>query len=332
METKKSSMENFDLNQNLCDSGEHRIHKPQNINSREDLDPENLSPPLPTIDDLWEEHRAQGHESFASIRAKWGLPPAAEGENPVCVTCERTSSKRLPRQKSTNRRSDKPWHRVHIDKAFWSCPTVHGEHYAQIIVDDCSRKVFVQMLKRKNHDLAAFQILKKQLDTLKAPKQLAIIRADGEYAMNKNWDRYREDEGISFEGSAPYCQYQNGVVERSIGVLKTRTRAMMDFSCNPPGDWGYCIQWAAYLKNGTTSKALPNGFSPNLIWEGSSTPLADKTTKHPIFGSLMLAKKYVHGKSEAQAVEATFLGHSTVYKAFILRQLGKNRSRETADR
>ena len=52
------------------------------------------------------------------------------------------------------------------------------------------------MLKRTNHDLAAFQILKKQLDTLKAPKQLAIIRADGEYATNKNWDRYCEDEDL----------------------------------------------------------------------------------------------------------------------------------------
>ena len=169
------------------------------------------------------------------------------------------------------------------------------------------------------------QSAEEELDVLKAPKQLAILRADGGYAKNKNWKNYREDEGISFEGSAPYCQFQNGVAERTIGVLKARTRAMMDFSCNPPSDWGYCFQWAAYLKNNTTSKALPDGFSPNLMWEQSTKPLGDTNARYPIFGCLVLAKRYVHGKAEVQAVESTFLGHSTEYKAFIVRQLGENR-------
>ena len=144
---------------------------------------------------------------------KWSLPPAVQGENPVCVTCERTTQKRLPKPKSTSRRADEPWRRIHIDKTVWSCPTVHGEHYAQVIVDDHSRKVFVQMLRRKNHDLATFKMLKRKLDVLKAPKRLAIIRADGEYANNRSWETYREDEGISFK-------VQRHIVNSRMGWLK----------------------------------------------------------------------------------------------------------------
>jgi hypothetical protein len=282
---------------------------------------------LPSPDDLLNEHYACGHEAFSTIRSRLGLPPATPGEDPICSSCQKTHQPRQPRPKSTTRRAKETYHRFHIDTMFLSHTTTRREKYAQVIVDDASRKAWVQLMERKLRDLSKFRDLKRQLDNEKAPKRLAFLRGDGQYAVNSDWLEFYKQDGLYRESSAPYCQWQNGVAERTIGVLKRKSKPMEDFANTPGGDCGLALEWANYLRNNSTHSALLPGFTPQLRWEESKEPLPSPSpnTVKPIFGCLGYAKKYVFGKMDDQAIEVIFLGKSLHYKAWIVRELSTRR-------
>jgi hypothetical protein len=82
-------------------------------------------------------------------------------------------------------------------------------------------------------------------------------------------------------------------------------------------DWPYAISYAAYLSNITPTKGLNNDITPNEAYDG----VHREYKVEGIFGCLCYAKVFVRKKAEPKARRCTYLGTSSVYKAFIVRDV-----------
>ena len=123
------------------------------------------------------------------------------------------------------------------------------------------------------------------------------------------------DNGIHPELSAPYSQSQNGLSERYMLKLGEAAQAMIAQAGCEQYDWPYAISYAAYLSNVTPTKGVNNDITPNEAYDG----VHREYKVEGIFGCLCYAKVFVRRKAEPKARRCTFLGTSSVYKAFIVR-------------
>lgn len=80
---------------------------------------------------------------------------------------------------------------------------------------------------------------------------VAVIETDNETFQSADAQRWREDQSIAVEPSAPDTQAQNGGAERSGGVIKEKWRAMR-LDANLPWElWPEVVRSAVYLYNRT---------------------------------------------------------------------------------
>ncbi|KAK1916963.1 hypothetical protein P3342_001545 [Pyrenophora teres f. teres] len=80
---------------------------------------------------------------------------------------------------------------------------------------------------------------------------VAVIETDNETFRSAEAQRWKDDQGIAVEPSAPDTQAQNGGAERSGGVIKEKSRAMR-LDANLPWElWPEVVRSAVYLYNRT---------------------------------------------------------------------------------
>ena len=79
---------------------------------------------------------------------------------------------------------------------------------------------------------------------------------DREKALGDQYKVYILRKGLEVEQSLPYTQDQNGLAERSGGVLMNRARALCIESGLPENLWPEFVQTAGYLLNRSPIKAL----------------------------------------------------------------------------
>jgi hypothetical protein len=84
--------------------------------------------------------------------------------------------------------------------------------------------------------------------------KVKVVRSDNEMARKRTLHWLRS-QGIDFEPSAPRTQAQNGLAERSGGVIMEKARAMR-ISANLPHDlWMEIVNSAVYLHNRSPQEA-----------------------------------------------------------------------------
>ena len=69
--------------------------------------------------------------------------------------------------------------------------------------------------------------------------------------------------------SAPYKHGQNGVPERTIGVLGLNAKAMMVEGGAPSSDFQYAVHFACFCRNNAPTKANRQWLSPAAMYEGN---------------------------------------------------------------
>ena len=104
---------------------------------------------------------------------------------------------------------------VHGDLCRPITPAINGgQRYFLLLVDDCSRYMWLQLLTSK--DEAAVEIKKFKTRTeAESGKKLRVLRTDrgGEFT-SVEFATYCADQGVGQHHTAPYSPQQNGVVER----------------------------------------------------------------------------------------------------------------------
>jgi hypothetical protein len=211
-------------------------------------------------------HVRFGHISPEVIRH---LPTALKGikiigpknpkrDNEFQTVCSVCAASRL--QKIISRRPfplvSRPYERVHVDLIVLNPPAYNGAKYALHSCDAYS----------KYHDL--FPIRSKQevrssLDQLDAKLkrqyglEIMVIHIDGEWNINSNDAiQWALDKGYEVETTAVDSPEQNGLAERSGGVVGQRARAFHIEAKLPKNLWSESYTAAVYIINRLPTKSL----------------------------------------------------------------------------
>ena len=89
-----------------------------------------------------------------------------------------------------------------------------GRRYFLLLVDDCSRYMWLQLLTSKDEAAAAIKKFKMRAEA-ESGKKLHVLRTDrgGEFT-SVEFAAYYVDQGVGQHHTAPYSPQQNGAVER----------------------------------------------------------------------------------------------------------------------
>ena len=248
-------------------------------------------------------HRRWGHLNFATCCKELGMNEE-KAKGIICEECELAKIRKKKIPKGTVTRSDQPIYRIHVDLSGRKLSSLEGYRYYLLITDDYSRHRWVRLLKQKSEAAEELKNFVKEVEREKFPLKVAIIRSDGggEF-INQTLDTYFRSLGIKREKSVPYSQFQNGVVERSIGVIDDCSRTMMLYAGSPVYDWCHAVEHAVYVRNRVPSKAI-GGCRPIELYMGVQRELRKNM---PVFGCLGYAKVNVRGKHDNKGRRVVFL-------------------------
>ena len=181
---------------------------------------------------------------------------------PDCIACTEAKQSVEPFDQHSQRESD-PGDLTHMDLwGKYDTASIHGNHYYLLMVDDSSRYITMEFLKKKSE---AAQKVKDYLAKLishdRKPKAIRIDR--GKEFLNEVLTAWCHDKGINIQITAPYSPSQNGVAERMNRTLVEIARAMMRGV--PEFLWEYAINHSSYLRNRAYTKSL-KGQTPYEKW------------------------------------------------------------------
>lgn len=223
-----------------------------------------------TRESLW--HRRYGHLGVQSLQklAREGLVKGLT-YNPskgveFCETCVGGKHKTTPFQASESQRAVKPLDLVHSDV----CGKLNtrsrgGAEYFLTFIDDCTRYIWVYLLKHKSEVVKCFQTWKARVEN-ESGRKVNTLRSDngGEYT-SATFEELLAMDGIRHERTIPKTPQQNGVAERMNRTLMEMVRSMLLGSKLSQNFWGEALSTAVYLRNRSPTKVLAK-MTPYEAW------------------------------------------------------------------
>ena len=262
---------------------------------------------------LW--HQRLGHPSFKIVQ----MLPDISGKctrdelNKVCEVCEKSKQTRdkffLSAHQALN-----IFYLIHCD--LWGpykTPSSCGASYFLTIVDDCSRAVWIYLLKEKTEVSVTlkknFTLVERQYN-----KCVKMVRSDNgtEFMCLKH---YFIQQGILHQTSCVGTPQQNGRVERKHRHILNVARSLRFQGNLPIKFWGECVLTAGYLINLTPSSIL-KGKTPYEVIHGCVPSYAHLR----VFGSLCYAhnQNRQRDKFDSRSRKCVFVGYPYGQKGWKL--------------
>ena len=268
-------------------------------------------------------HRRLGHLPSRSIRALHkagtkGVPNAGFTDH-WCHTCHTAGHKREPAKKVSHRHPGSlPGQYLHSDLAMVSRPTLGGHRYVLTVVDEGADMYYVTLLKDKTCTLAGMREIAAEIRAATKRDVVQWTFDRGTEFLNKDVRSYVRDE---LQASTFYSNvehpWENGLAERSFGVLFTIARALLHDAKCPDHLWGHAILHGCYLRNRRPSKKC-DGKSPIHVATGAAADLS----KLRVFGCPAMVyvrdkQRYPHRKLAHRSVLTIFVGMSKVGNGWL---------------
>ncbi|SCV72786.1 BQ2448_4323 [Microbotryum intermedium] len=162
----------------------------------------------------------------------------------------------------------KPLDLVHIDLLSFDGELSLANHrYALVIVDDCTRYLWVLTMPRKSDSFERFKTWKRRVE-LSSGHTLKVVRSDrgGEF-LSTEFKQWLDDTGLSRQLTIPGTPEQNGVAERANRSISEAARTMLYESGLPMVFWAEAVATYVYVKNRSPHSAL-GGKVPIRQWTG----------------------------------------------------------------
>ncbi|UYV71408.1 hypothetical protein LAZ67_8003037 [Cordylochernes scorpioides] len=234
----------------------------------------------------------------------------------TCQVCIQAKHPRTPFKPVLYPQSTRPLDLIHIDLIGpIQEESIGGAKYVLTLVDDFSRKIFVEFLSSK---LETFDIIRSFIEEIEKEKEIKVkqLRSDnGKEFTNNQMTQYLKGKGIKHQLTNVYTPQQNGISERYNRTLIEGTRALLIDSQLPLRYWAETMSTFAYLKNRTPCKKL-GWITPEERFSNRKPTVAHLK----IFGCI--AYYYVHkhkrGKFQPTAKAGIFVGYSSTRKAWRL--------------
>jgi 6-pyruvoyl-tetrahydropterin synthase len=275
-------------------------------------------------------HQQLGHMNFDFVRTTLGIEPKSDQfPNPKCESCDQSKLPELRREAEATTESNKKGYSIHMDISPEHPPaTDTGETRVVEFVDEHTKYI---MLSPCTYKSDAYHVIKDKItevEAMIAPDRVSRVRSDGarELVKSKRLKSWYAKRGIRLMQSAPYHQYQNGLIERMVRTINEGARAMMLRANSPEGDWLLAKNYFVWLRN---HFFIPSGQvnTPALGWYRVDSAVLPEG----IFGCKVLAKVYVRKKSgkpqeEKKTRACVFLGKDEICKAYLVRPYDKARN------
>lgn len=211
---------------------------------------------------LWHDRLGHRHGVVVQQLGKAGLIPTGLPIHTACDICSVVKSKHVsfPPQEP-EKRSKEPFERVYAD-LIGPVPVEEtspsGARYALLITDEATRMREVYPLSSKDETYGKLESY-VQYTHKHHNRSIRALRSDGggEFTSTKVQAMCRR-EGIRCETTGPYCPQQNGVGERTNGIVLTMAKAMLTHAGLTKRLWTTALAAAVYILNRTPTKALGN--------------------------------------------------------------------------
>lgn len=213
------------------------------------------------VDDIW--HRRLGHLNKKSL-IELGLPYSSE----KCSTCIEGKGTRLPFLKHV-KTSKHIGELIHSDLCGPINPPTHnGEKYFQVIIDDFSNFVVVNLLKRKSEAEEYLVAYIKDIETQHQTKVKSLRLDNGGEVTSNEFKHYVRSKGIRLQYTMPYSPQSNGKSERMNRSLINKVRTKLIDAGVPKDLWGEALRCSAYELNRSPTFSLEKGMTPAVLWHG----------------------------------------------------------------
>jgi transposase InsO family protein len=285
--------------------------------------------------DLCTWHRRLGHLGFDAIRQ---LPLQATGirirdedlASTVCESCIQGKQHRNPCRDPMTRASVKLG-LVHIDIGGGGhiTPSVGGARYYMIVTDDLTRYRWVYFLKYKSEALSRLKDFAIETENQKGIKTKRIRSDGGGEFDSKDAHEWAKKNGIQWEYTAPYAPDQNGVSERSMRTIMSKTRTALLDAKMDEALWAEAMNTVVYLTNRSPNKSTTNNMTPYEAWYGDKPSLGHLRA----FG----CTAYVHipthkGKLDPRSWKGQLIGYvsDSIYKIWNPKNRDVHRARDVS--
>ena len=193
------------------------------------------------------------------------------------------------------------------------------------VTDQFSRYRWIVLIRSRNEIpeklISLFENIQKRFG-----KNIKIIRCDqGTEFKNRRLEKYLDDNGINYEFSAKYTPEQNGLSERSNGLILEKVRSMLYHSKLTKSFWSYAARTAIYILNRTYSKVI--GKTPYEIVYNRKP-----SVKHfRVFGSVGYLKQMrsTNGKLYPRSIPCLMLGYCTNQQGYFVLNLDSRKIETT---
>ena len=267
----------------------------------------------------WIWHSRFGHLNFHTLKEistkKFveELPPISIPSK-VCRNCIAGKHHRTSFPKKSAFRAIESLELIHMDICGpISPPTLGGNRYFLLLIDDFSRLIWVAMLQHKSDALEAFKKFKALAETEKGGKLKAVRTDRGGEFTSMEFSNFCISNGIKRDLTAPYSSQQNEVAERKNRTVMSMVRAMLKAKDLPRELWGEAISTTVYILNRSLTKSL-KGQTPHEKWAGRR-PSVDHMR---VFGCVAHVKdtRKHPSKLEDRSMPMIFIGYELGSKAY----------------
>ena len=249
------------------------------------------------------------------------------GEFDKCEICAKSklTKKSFP---SVSRKDSKVLDLIHSDICELNgMLTRGGKRYFITFVDDCSRYMYVYLLRTKDEAFDMFKKYKTEVEN-QLERKIKVLRSDrgGEY-FSDNFNTFCEEHGIIHQCTAPYTPQQNGLAERKNRTLQEMINCMLNNAKLPLNLWGEALYTACYIHNRIPSKK--SNISPYELWKGRKPNLS----YFKVWGCLAYYRvpDPKRTKLGPRAFKSVFVGYAENSKAYRLLDLSSNTIVESRD-
>eukprot|EP00873_Tetraselmis_striata_P022505 jgi/Tetstr1/442769/TSEL_030855.t2 len=259
---------------------------------------------------LWHARLGHIHErAMDALRGTAGtqVDYSTQTRLPFCHACAMIKATAAPRPRACHPRPDAPCHMLGCD--FWENPTrsLQGNSYAFGAVDYASSWCCILFVRSR---AAAVDCLRRVLAIARSMGHtVRALRLDNDSVFrSRAFIAECDAHALRREYSAPYSQFQNGLVERTWRTLWTWGRCMLAYAGLPTPYWQFAMATAVYLHNRTPRST---GAAPMSIVAAAAPDLSHLR----VFG----CPAYVHQqraqriKSDPSARLDIFVGYDALH-------------------
>ncbi|KAM0988950.1 hypothetical protein ACFX2A_013056 [Malus domestica] len=268
---------------------------------------------------LW--HKRFGHLNFHSLKRLeklqmlTGLPELQETKEP-CEGCILGKHHMDSFETGSAWRASQPLELIHTDVCGpMKTPTLSGNRYFLLFIDDCTRMVWVYLMRNKSEVFSIFKKFKMMVE-LQSGLKIKRLRSDrgGEFT-SLEFQEFCEGAGLQKQLTVAYTPQQNGVAERKNRTVVEMTKSMLHDKKMPLSFWGEAVNTSVYLINRCPTKALEKK-TPFEAFSGRKP-----SVKHlKVFGSICYAQipSQLRHKLEINSVKCVLVGYGSCEKGYRL--------------